>query len=188
MSRPFIILDRDGTIIVEKVYLSDPEQVELLPRAAEGLRQLQQLGFGLVVVTNQSGVGRGYFDLATLDRIHRRLTDLLAAEDVTLDAILTCPHTPDDDCNCRKPRPGLLLAAAAEMDIDLTKAFVIGDKPCDLELGRRVGATTLLVRTGYGAEHEAGGQLHPDYVVDDLAAAGRLMERIQPVRRGVTIS
>src|SRR5271166_4576848 len=108
----FVALDRDGTIIVERQYLSDPEAVELLPGAAAGLRTMRNLGLGLVVVTNQSAVGRGYFDLARLDEIHGRLRELLAGEDVTIDGIYVCPHTPEDGCRCRKPLPILLKRAA----------------------------------------------------------------------------
>jgi histidinol-phosphate phosphatase family protein len=185
--RPMAVLDRDGTIIAEKVYLSDPRQVELLPGAAEGLRHLARLGLGLVVVTNQSGVGRGYFDLAAVQRVHQRMADLLAAEGVKLSGIYLCPHLPDDDCDCRKPRPGLVEQAAADLGFEPASAVVIGDKPCDVELGQRVGAVTVLVRTGYGAQHEAGGQVHPDHIVDNLAAAGRLVEQILQVRRGATV-
>src|ERR1700740_1318918 len=127
----FVLLDRDGTIIVERHYLSDPEWVELLPGAVSGLRQLSQMGLGLVVITNQSGIGRGFFDETRLELIHRRMSKLLAAEEVTLSGIYFCPHTPDTDCCCRKPRPGLVKQAARQLNFDLQDAFVIGDKPCD---------------------------------------------------------
>ncbi len=171
MSRRFVVLDRDGTIIAERHYLSDPEQVELLPGAAEGLRRMAALGLGLIVVTNQSGVARGYFDLERVAEVHQRLRTMLAAEQVELDGIYVCPHGPDADCACRKPRPGLLLEAAERFQFAPRTCFVIGDKPCDIELGQAVGATTILVRTGYGAEYEAAGTLQADHVVDDLVAA-----------------
>lgn len=174
--RRFVALDRDGTVIAERHYLSDPEQVELLEGAADGLRRLRGLGLGLVLVTNQSAVGRGHFDLARLDEIHRRLRELLDAEGVTLDGIYYCPHTPDEGCACRKPRPGMLEAAARELSFDPSQAFVVGDKECDVELGRGVGATTLLVRTGYGARLDAEGKAGADYVVDDLTEAARVVE------------
>jgi D-glycero-D-manno-heptose 1,7-bisphosphate phosphatase len=113
--RPFAILDRDGTIIHERHYLSEPSQVELLPGAAAGLRQLRALGFGLVIVTNQSGLSRGFFDWTRLSQIHARLSQLLAAEDVRLDGIFVCPHLPEHDCRCRKPRPALVTRAAAAL-------------------------------------------------------------------------
>lgn len=176
--RRFVVLDRDGTIIVERQYLSDPRQVELIPGAASGLRQLSEMGLGLIVITNQSAVGRGFFDEDRLDLIHQRLCELLEAEGVHLDDIYVCPHRPEDDCPCRKPRPGLIELAAKELDFDPQACFVIGDKACDIELGRRVGATTLLVRTGYGAQVAAETMVTPDYVVDDVWGAAQVMERL----------
>jgi D-glycero-D-manno-heptose 1,7-bisphosphate phosphatase len=186
----FVALDRDGTIIVERQYLSSPEQVELLPGAAPGLRAMREMGLGLVVVTNQSAVGRGYFDMARLEEIHERLRQLLRAEGVELAGIYVCPHAPQDRCACRKPLPGLLLQAARELGFDPAAAVVIGDKPCDIELGRGLGASTILVRTGYGAGHEAamvrGGsgaaqaaarEVMPDHVADDLLDAAALIQQ-----------
>jgi D-glycero-D-manno-heptose 1,7-bisphosphate phosphatase len=177
MSRPFVLLDRDGTIIVERHYLADPEQVELLPGAAEGLRRLRQLGYGLVVVTNQSGLARGYFDDVRLGQIHNRMRDALCAEEVHLDGIYVCPHLPEVHCVCRKPRPGLVWAAAVGLDFDPRASIVVGDKACDIELGHAVGATSVLVRTGYGDRTAADRSVMADYIADglvevaDLAAA-----------------
>ena len=176
--RRFVALDRDGTIIVEHHYLSDPDLVKLLPGAASGLRQLRELGLGLVVVTNQSPIGRGYFDETRLNLIHQRLGELLAAEGVELDGIYFCPHTPDDNCSCRKPQPGMLKLAAQELNFEPQGCLVIGDNICDIELGQRVGATTFLVRTGYGAQVAAESVASPDYVVDDLQDAAQVIERL----------
>ena len=176
--RRFVALDRDGTIIVERGYLSAPEQVELLPGAAQGLGTMRTLGLGLVIVTNQSAVGRGYFDRGRLEEIHARLRELLAAEGVTMDGIYVCPHTPEDGCRCRKPLPGLLEQAARDLGFEARKGFVIGDKPCDIEMGQAVGATTLLVRTGYGAEHAAAGTVAADYVVNDLVEAAAILGQL----------
>jgi D-glycero-D-manno-heptose 1,7-bisphosphate phosphatase len=175
MARRFVALDRDGTIIVERHYLSDPEQVALLPGAATGLRALRALGLGLVVVTNQSAIGRGFFDQARLEAIHQRLGALLQAQGVRLDGLYVCPHRPDEGCACRKPGTGLLERAASELRFDPRSSFVIGDKACDVELGQRVGATTLLVRTGYGAQTLATLSSAPDYVADDLQHAAALI-------------
>jgi D-glycero-D-manno-heptose 1,7-bisphosphate phosphatase len=175
--RRFVALDRDGTIIVERQYLSCQDQVELLPGAGAGLRALGEMGLGLVIVTNQSAVGRGYFDAARLEQIHGRLRELLAAEGVELEGIYVCPHAPADGCACRKPLPGLLLQASRELGFDPGEAFVIGDKPCDIELGRGVGATTILVRTGYGAEHEEAGAAMADHIADDLGEAAEFVRQ-----------
>jgi D-glycero-D-manno-heptose 1,7-bisphosphate phosphatase len=171
------VLDRDGTIIAERHYLSDPDQVELLPGAIEGLRSLRHQGFDLVVVTNQSGLSRGYFDQARLDEIHARLKAELASAGVWLDAIFVCPHLPSDDCECRKPRPGLVHTAAARLGFDPQSALVVGDKACDIALGQAVGATTFLVQTGYGKETADSGKVQPDFVVADLATVARLATR-----------
>jgi D-glycero-D-manno-heptose 1,7-bisphosphate phosphatase len=183
----FAILDRDGTIIAERHYLSDPEQVELLPGASLGLRQLAQMGLGLVVVTNQSGIGRGFFDRDRLEQIHQRMQDLLAAEGVDLDGIYFCPHIPADACQCRKPRAGLVERAARDLGFDPKESFAIGDKPCDIELGQRVGATTFLVRTGYGAQVAAGNEAQPDYVVDDLSEAQKIIRRLLVVEQDTKV-
>ena len=176
--RQFVILDRDGTIIVERHYLSDPLQIEILPGAARGLRQLLAMGLGLVIVTNQSAVGRGLFDEAHLDLIHRRLCELLKTEGIQIEGIYFCPHLPDDDCSCRKPKPGLVERAASDLDFDLRSSFVIGDKPADIEMGRQVRATTFLVRTGYGAEFVGDPTVNPDYVADDLSAAAQTIQSL----------
>lgn len=176
--RRFVLLDRDGTIIVERHYLSDPFQVELLPGVAWGLKQLSRIGLGLVVITNQSGIGRGLFDERRLNLIHQRLCELLAAEEVQLGGVYFCPHIPEDECSCRKPQPGLVEQAANELNFDPKAAFVIGDKPCDIELGQRIGATTFLVRTGYGTQVAAETCVTPDYVVDDVREAAQVIERL----------
>jgi len=181
--RRFVLLDRDGTIIEERCYLADPRQVEVIPGAVEGLRQLSQLGLGLAVVTNQSGVARGLLDLARLNSIHDRMRELLAAEGVRLDAIYSCLHAPQDDCACRKPRPGMVQAAASELSFEPREAFVIGDKACDIQLGQAVGATNLLVRTGYGALTAAEAATTPDYVVDNLQQAALTIEWIVRMKK-----
>jgi D-glycero-D-manno-heptose 1,7-bisphosphate phosphatase len=176
--RQFVVLDRDGTIIVERHYLSDPRQIEFLPGAIKGLRQMLAMGLGLVVVTNQSAVGRGFFDEAHLDLIHGRLCGLLETEGIHLEGIYFCPHRPEIDCSCRKPKPELLERAARELDFDLQASFVIGDKPADIEMGRQVRATTFLVRTGYSADFVDNPAVVPDYVTNDLCGAAQTIQRL----------
>lgn len=182
--RPFVALDRDGTLVVERNYLSRAADVELVPGAGEALRSLAAAGFGLVVVTNQSGVGRGYFGLDALEEVNGRLVELLAQEGARLDGIYACPHAPDDGCGCRKPRGGLLRKAGHELGFEPEKAIVIGDNEGDVGLGNAVGATTILVRTGYGAAVESSGIARPAHTVADLPAAATLVLAGLPRRNG----
>ncbi len=122
--KPFVLLDRDGTIIKECHYLSDPQQVELLAGVAAGLRRMQELGLGAIAITNQSGIGRGFFDEKRLGEIHQRMLELLAAENVFLEDIYFCPHTPADNCSCRKPLPGLVEQAAEKYGFNPQDSFV----------------------------------------------------------------
>lgn len=177
MGRRFILLDRDGTLIEDRNYLSDPEGVILLPGVAEGLRRLRALGCGLIVITNQSGVGRGLFSVADVERVHHRLRELLRREGVELDGIFFCPHAPTAQCLCRKPQPLLAEMAARHHNFSLREAVVMGDKDSDIELGQRIGARTILVRTGYGRKVEAESALHPDAIVDDLSEAACCVAR-----------
>ena len=176
--RRFVVLDRDGTINVDRHFLADPAGFELIGGAADGMRRLAQLGLGLVVVTNQSGVGRGIVDNDALAAIHDEMARQLEAVGVRLDGVYWCPHRPEDGCACRKPRTGLLERAAAELSFDPTEAFVVGDRPRDIEMGRAVGATTLLVRTGHGARFEREGRIRADHVVDDLREAAEVIGRL----------
>lgn len=176
--RAAVFLDRDGTVIAERNYLSDPAGVELLPGAVEGLKRMRALGLPLVLVSNQSGVGRGYFGMDAVHRVHGRLLELLEAQGAGLDAIYVCPHAPGEACACRKPLPGLIERAARELDLDPAQGFVVGDKPCDVDLGLVVNATTFLVTTGYGAGSaaECGGRAH--HLVHGLDEAALRMENI----------
>ena len=176
--RRFVVLDRDGTIIFERHYLSDPSEVQLLPDSAAGLRHMRELGLGLIVITNQSAIGRGIVNKAQLDLIHKRFCELLEQERVLLDGIYFCPHLPEEECECRKPASGLLRSAAQELNFDPSQSFVIGDKASDIELGRRVGATTILVRTGYGEQFEISENLQPDFTVNNLKEAAEVMKKI----------
>lgn len=170
-----VMLDRDGTIIEEKHYLSDSHQVELLPGALEGLKMLKDAGLTLAVVSNQSGVGRGYFRKRDVDQVNQRIAQLLANHGVSLDGFFYCPHTPQDGCDCRKPKPGLAWQAGRALGHNPSRGFLVGDKQCDIAMGHSVSATTLLVRTGYGAELENQLDPPPSYVADNLQMAARII-------------
>ena len=174
-ARRFVLLDRDGTILVPHEYLSDPGLVELIPGAGIALRRLRDAGWGLIVVTNQSAVGRGILDRPTLERIHDRMTGLLAREGAFLDGIYYCPHTPTDGCSCRKPGPGLALRAASEHLFLPRECVVVGDNVCDIRFGEVIGATTCLVRTGYGAAVAETSDIRPDYIAEDILAASEFI-------------
>jgi phosphoheptose isomerase len=170
MARRYALLDRDGTVIVQKHHLCSIDELELLPRAAEGVRRLNAAGVGVILTTNQSVVGRGMLRAEDLQRIHEEMLGRLNREGAHIEAIYVCPHTPEQNCECRKPRPELAQRAAAELGFELQQAFVVGDQAGDIALGRACGAITVLVRTGYGGQQETDG-LQADFVADDLAAA-----------------
>ena len=167
--RRFVLIDRDGTINVEKHYLSDPADLALIPGVGPALARLGRAGYGIAIITNQSGIARGYFSLERLAEIHDRLGQLLAAEGVVVDGIYICPHGPDDDCDCRKPLPGMAEQAMKEHGFDPKLSTVIGDKEVDVELGKAIGAATFLVRTGHGEKYAPTSKA--DHVVADLPAA-----------------
>ena len=173
--RRFVVLDRDGTLIVHHPYLTDPAKVELLPGVAPGLRRLRALNLGLVVTTNQSALGRGILSPEGLNAVHGRLKELLSEEGIVLDGIYVCPHLPEDECACRKPKPGLVLEAARELGFDPRECFVVGDNACDVDLGRALEATTIFLRTPYGAPEAPRGPVPADYVVSAFQEA---VERI----------
>lgn len=178
MRRRYVLLDRDGTLIESHEYLDDPGKVRLLPRVVEGLRQLRRQGLGLVIVTNQSAIARGLLELERLEEIHGRLAELLAEEDLFLDGIYFCPHHPDDGCTCRKPATGLVERAARDLDFSPVEGFVIGDNVCDVEMGRALGATTLLVTSGYGRQVIERNLAVPDLIVADLLEGARAIRDI----------
>ncbi len=178
MKRRFVFLDRDGTLIEERRYLSDPDGLALIPGAGAALYELRALGFGLAVMTNQAGVGRGFFSRDQLDAVHRRLREVLTREGVELDGIYACIHSPEEGCPCRKPKLGLFEKAQTEHRVDPSGSFMLGDKAIDMEFGRAAGVATILVRTGYGREAEREGKVNPHHIVDDLPAAARLIREL----------
>lgn len=153
---PAVFLDRDGTLIAEKNYLCRPEDVEIFPGAGRALKQLQDAGFKLFIVSNQSGVGRGYFTLAEVDRVNEHLCRELAHDGVRIEKIYIAPEAPGQPSRGRKPSPQFLFDARDEFGLDLGQSFMVGDKLIDLECGWNAGVKkSILVRTGYGAKQEA---------------------------------
>lgn len=165
--RPAAFLDRDGTIIVERDYLGDPAGVVLEQGASAALRLLLGAGFQLIVVSNQSGVARGKLTLEQVRQVNARLADLLSVEGVSIAGWYICPHGPDEGCNCRKPKPGMIDRATADHGVDLRRSAIIGDKDSDVLAGLARGIGGHLVLTGHGAAHadwarQAGYPVHRD--------------------------
>jgi D-glycero-D-manno-heptose 1,7-bisphosphate phosphatase len=175
-----VFLDRDGTIIEEVGYLDRPERVELYPWSTDAIRAFNRAGLIVVMVTNQSGVARGFFTEAVVEEVHQHMAAILAEGGARIDAYYYCPHHPDGKvegyaqaCECRKPGRGLVDRAVREFGVDPASSFVVGDRWFDVGLARRVGAEAVLVRTGYGMseEHNPPDGLTADAVVDNLIAA-----------------
>jgi D-glycero-D-manno-heptose 1,7-bisphosphate phosphatase len=166
-----VFLDRDGTLIVEKNYLHKPEEVEIFPGAGAALKKLADAGFKLIIVTNQSGIGRGYYTLADAERVNEHVANLLARDGVRFEKIYIAPEAPDQPSRVRKPSPQFLFDARDEFDLNLAESFMVGDKLIDLECGWNAGVKkSILVRTGYGAEleKESKDDLPRAFVVDGL--------------------
>jgi len=180
MSRAAVFLDRDGTMIEDVGYLNRVEDLRVFPWTVDAIRSLNRAGFLVVVVTNQSAIARGVLTEEGLAEIHAHLDEMLAAEGAKVTAYYYCPHHPEGpvaayamECDCRKPAAGMIERAAADLDIDVTRSFVVGDKWVDIGLARAVGASAVLVRTGYGADEarRAAPGLRADAIVDDLGLA-----------------
>jgi D-glycero-D-manno-heptose 1,7-bisphosphate phosphatase len=175
-------MDRDGTLTEEVGYVNHPSRLRLLPRSAAAVRRLNAAGVAVVVVTNQAGIARGYFSPDVLAAVNDALVAQLKDEDAHLDGVYVCPHHPTEGdppyrivCDCRKPKPGLLLRATADLGLDLGRSTLVGDKGSDLVAARTVGARSVLVLTGYGLgewEYRRGAlPVQPDHVADDLLGA-----------------
>ena len=184
--RPAVFLDRDGTLIEEVGYLDRLDRLHVFPYTTEALRVLARAGFALVIVTNQAGVARGFFDEAFVQQVHEHLTRRFAGAGVALDGVYYCPHHPAatveryrQTCECRKPKPGMLRRAERDLGIDLARSWVVGDRWHDVELAQHVGARGILVRTGYGgseAESASPGVV-PATIADHLFEAASFILR-----------
>ncbi|MBI5237952.1 MAG: HAD family hydrolase [Deltaproteobacteria bacterium] len=166
-----VFLDRDGTINEDSGYVSRPEDVVLIKGAVEAVRALNSLGVPVIVITNQSGVGRGYFTEDSLKAVNTRLIELLNVGGARIDGLYCCVHRPDDKCGCRKPKTGLIVKAASVLGIDPRLSYVIGDKASDAGLARNVGARAVMVRTGHGRKDVKTLLDAPDFVADDIVSA-----------------
>lgn len=165
-----VFLDRDGTLMREVNYCFDPKQVEIFPGVSEALQRLRKSGFKLIVISNQAGIGRGYFTEEQYRRVEAEVAR--AVLPATFDAVYFCPDRPDLATERRKPAPGMVFEAQRDHHIDLARSFFIGDKAIDIECGHNAGLRTILVRTGYGANET---QANPHWVADDLSAAADII-------------
>ncbi len=169
-----IFLDRDGTVSEEVGYMYDVSLYRVFPWTGEAIRRINQSGMKVLLATNQSGIERGYFQESMVHRVHDRLREKIALSQARLDGVYFCPHHPETGCNCRKPRPGMLLRARDELGLDLGRSYMVGDRYLDVRTGKAAGAGTVLVLTGDGrqeyAEFKAADE-QPDFVAEDLAEA-----------------
>lgn len=163
-----VFLDRDGIINRDIPYCSCPEDFKLLPKVAEGIMVLSQHDFKVVVITNQSGIARGYFTVEALSEIHQKMRDELAIHGAKIDAVYYCPHHPDDKCACRKPSPELIFKAASDLIIALTQSYFIGNSDIDIEAGKRASCRTILLNS---ASNPSDNRISPDAIVSDVAEA-----------------
>lgn len=175
MSRPAIFLDRDGTVNVEKRYLYQVEDWEWIPGAIEAIREFNRAGFAVVVVSNQAGIAYGIYTEKEVDLLHATIAAELHNHGAWIDAFYYCPHHPQSGstCDCRKPNPGMLFRAQRELDLDLARSYMIGDKLIDVDAGRAAGVRSVLVLTGYGRQEAQAAGAGP--CVKDLLSACRLI-------------
>ena len=177
---PAVFIDRDGTLMEEVNYCSDPDKVRLFPGVTTAIKALRAKGFRIIIITNQSGIGRGTISLPQYESVQNRLLELIGHS--LIDATYFCPDHPDTPSDRRKPNPGMILEAARDWKIDLTNSWMIGDKDIDVECGDRAGTRCILVQTGYGTEHAATRKLPEGTVVlEDLpASADHILKSVQP--------
>ncbi len=169
-----IFLDRDGTVSEEVGYMYDVSLYRVFPWTGEAIRRINQSGMKVVLATNQSGIERGYFQESMVHHVHDRLREEIALSRARLDGVYFCPHHPETGCECRKPRPGMLLRAQDELGLDLHRSYMVGDRYLDVRTGKAAGAGTVLVLTGDGRkeyEEFKAADVQPDFVAEDLAEA-----------------
>ncbi len=173
--KPAVFLDRDGTINEQMGYINHISRFKLLPKVADAIRMLNENNYLVVVVTNQSGPARGYFPIELVHEVNSYMQELLRKEGANIDAVYFCPHLPEDGCNCRKPKTGMIDMACRDLDIDLSHSYMIGDMCDDIELAKNAGIKGIMVKTGYGLGELKyrlpKRNIKPDYIADNLFSA-----------------
>ena len=167
----FIFLDRDGVINEDPGYVYRIEDFAFIPGAVEGLRLLKKAGFMFMFITNQSGIGRGYYGFKDFKRFNNHVVEALEKKGIEIQKTHVCPHQPDEECDCRKPSPRSIIDAKKEFNIDLKKSYMIGDHPTDIELGKNAEVKTVYLLTGHGIKHQADLKDKPDHTADNLLKA-----------------
>ncbi len=172
-----VFLDRDGTINEEVGYLGDLEKLSIYPNSFEAIRLINESGMKAVVITNQSGVARGYFSEDFVMTVHSRINETLQKKGAHIDRFYYCPHHPTEgkgnylkSCDCRKPETGMVIKASEELDIDLSRSYMVGDTAKDIELANKISVTGILVKTGYGKK-EISSDIKPDYIAENILDA-----------------
>ncbi len=176
--RPAIFLDRDGTINQETGYVSEPEKFELLPNALAGLKKMQDMGYRLVIVTNQGGIGLGYFTKEDFYRVNKKMLTEVTKAGITLDKIYFCPHSKAENCPCRKPEIGLILRAKEDLNLDLSHSFFIGDSTVDIQTGANSGMKTILIKSELAPDPSLL-ETNPDFFVNDLLEAAEIILKVE---------
>lgn len=170
-----VFLDRDGTIAEDVNYCRRPEDFHLFPWTPKAIRLLNEAGFKVIIITNQSGIARGYFTEETLARIHEKMLKELTEQGARIDGVYYCPHHPDDNCECRKPKTALFHRAAKDFNLDFKNSWVVGDSWRDVEAGKRIGAKTILLLTGPDSQSTLSDRPSADFVAEDLLQAAELI-------------
>ena len=177
-SGPAVFLDRDGVINVDKRFLNDPEQFELLPNVIEGLKAFQNMGYKLIIVTNQGGIGMGYYTEQDFFRVNSKMLQIFSENDILIDKIYYCPHSQAEQCNCRKPNAGMLVRGRNELNVNMDKSVMIGDKASDFLAGKKVGLRTIFIdNNGEGLERAIAMRGRPNLITSDLVSAAKWMEK-----------
>jgi len=168
-----VFLDRDGTMTKDAHYCSRPEDLLLLPNVGEGVSLLNENGFKVAVITNQSGIARGYFNDQILEEIHNKMRRDLARYNASVDAIYYCPHHPDEGCECRKPKPKLAYEAISDLCIDVKQSYFVGDRMMDVQVAKSIGCKSVIIANDLGMGELEKGDISPDYIATDLKSAAK---------------